>query len=426
MTEQEKNVRRSKIYTYFYGRNTVFQQFLIIVGVLFILLAGIAGSANINSYNSKRDALSEKRVEASSAYSEYFSEHEHELSAQWGKPVDEVKGDELYDEQREYNDLLKDYNKAQEKYEKHASKNPTKSFWSTLSSIVGYAATLAGAGWFIFKKFSFNRDGEQEYDAEIRDLIAAAKERGLEKLNLVAEQVGLVDPVVLSGVANARGDGTAVPASILAKIFAPLLRFILAFDKILLGALANIIILFIVGLIAKNNIGFAIMFVLVLALCAFVGKLVFTKYEKNSHVSPSAIKRLCRFSPKFMAKLGSDDKVRVSLPAFTVYMFGEDQLYVYYQYIDIVTGKTFCEGIREYFYEDIVGINSQQETRKIFKRCGFMLLFIKSIDYLMESIAVVTRGDVCSEAYIVDVDSSILDTQFMGMRNLVRQKKLEK
>jgi hypothetical protein len=107
-------------------------------------------------------------------------------------------------------------------------------------------------------------------------------------------------------------------------------------------------------------------------------------------------------------------------------MFGDDQLYMYYQYLDIVTGRVFCEGVHEYFYEDIVGITSSQETKKIFKRYGFMKLFLKSIDYLKESITVVSSGCTHKESYIVDMGNSLLDTQFIGMRNLIRQKKAEK
>ena len=79
-------------------------------------------------------------------------------------------------------------------------------------------------------------------------------------------------------------------------------------------------------------------------------------------------------------------------------MFGDEQLYVYYQYIDLVTGKIFCEGVHEYFYEDIVGVTSTQETKKIYKRYGFLKLFLKDVDYLKESINVITSGCVHSES----------------------------
>lgn len=127
--------------------------------------------------------------------------------------------------------------------------------------------------------------------------------------------------------------------------------------------------------------------------------------------------------PSLSIRLGTDDNIRVSLPAITVYMFGDEQIYMYYQYFDIVTGKTFCEGIHEYFYEDVVGVVSAQGTKKIFKRTGFLKLFVSATDYLKESITVVTSGCEHSETYIVPKGSSLLDTSFVGMRNLIRQKK---
>ena len=57
---EEKTIRRSKIYTYFYGRNTVFQKFLILVGVLFILLSSIAGVANRKGFEKKLDKVREQ------------------------------------------------------------------------------------------------------------------------------------------------------------------------------------------------------------------------------------------------------------------------------------------------------------------------------------------------------------------------------
>ena len=63
---------------------------------------------------------------------------------------------------------------------------------------------------------------------------------------------------------------------------------------------------------------------------------------------------------------------------------------------------------------------------KIFKRYGFFGLLLKSIDYLVEDITVVTKGGTYDEAYITEVGNSLLDVQFMGMRNLIRQKKNDK
>lgn len=438
MNNQDKTVRRSKIYTYFYGRKTVFQQFLLIVGALLILLAGVASNANCESYYNKLEKLRTNMNEAEEVYYEWYNEYSNYFNVSFGEPADADNMDEYYiqrynAENNDWDEIEKDYNKAlerheeaEEKYREFSSKSASDSAWAGICRVLGYITVGVGVIWFIYKKISFNKDGEKEYDEEIRDLIAQAKEKGMEKLNIVAEQINMVEPVVLNGIATTNGNNTKIMKNWLGGFFSGILRFVLSFGVILLGAVANAILLAIAGAIAKNNIVFVIVLVAILALAGLVGKIIYTKFETESYISPRTIKNLEKFYPNDMTKLGSDERVRVSLPAIIVYMFSDDQLYVYTQYVDIVTGKIFYEGVQEFFYEDIVGITSGQEVKKIFKRCGFMNLFLKSIDYMIESISVVTKGCTCNEAYIVDMGNSLLDTQFMGMRNLVRQKKMEK
>jgi hypothetical protein len=126
-----------------------------------------------------------------------------------------------------------------------------------------------------------------------------------------------------------------------------------------------------------------------------------------------------------MTKLGSDDKLRVSLPAVIVYMFGQEQLYVYTYCFDIVTGEVFAEGVEEYFYEDIVGVTSSQKVKKLLVRHGFLKLFLRTIRYQKECITIDTKGMHRSQSYLLDMGQSLLDTKFLGMRNLIRQKKNE-
>ncbi len=438
MTTQENTIIRSKIYTYFYGRKTVFQQFLIIVGVLMLMMATVAGSANYKSYNKKLDNFQQKVNDAYDAYYEIFSENNRFLNVSTYEKAYEFNLNDYYislygDPNTDYKEVVNEYNEALEKYEeakadreKFAEKDPSDCFWAGFCRVIGYIAIAVGVLWFLYKKISFNKDGEAEYDDEIQRLIEAAKEKGIEKLGVVAEQINTVEPVVLNGVANTNGSNPMMRKNLLGMLFAPVLRFILSFGVIILGAIADGILFGIANSISKNNIVFTIVFILILALAAFVGKVIYKKFEIESFVSSKTIKKLERFYPRYMVKLGSDEAVRVSLPAIVVYMFSGEQLYVYTQHIDIVTGKIFGEGVKEFFYEDIVGVTSAQEVKKIFKRCGFLNLFLKSVDYMIESVSVVTKGCTLSEAYITDMNNSLLDTQFMGMRKLIRQKKIEK
>lgn len=303
--------------------------------------------------------------------------------------------------------------KAYEKYEKIAQSSSSP----VLYLIIGAVAILAGLIWSIIKKNSFDKKScEAAYDEELQVRVEDAKIKAMEKLNIVAEQIDMVEPVVLNGVAT-------IEASVAKKSTAKLANLVNTlsyFGGIILGAAAAALYC----LIASRFGGaFFIPVIIAIALVAFLGFKFYNKYEKESYVNPKKIDKLEKFNPNLIVKLGTDESIRVSLPAITVYMFGAEQIYMYYQYLDIVTGKIFCEGIHEYFYEDVVGVVSSQETKKVFKPTGFLKLSFKIIEYLRESITVVTSGCQHAEAYIVPMGNSLLDTSFVGMRNLIRQKK---
>ena len=422
----ETTKRRSKIYTYFYGKNTVFQQFLIVAGILFFLLSTVASQANVESYRNKYEKLYDEYQEASDAYRDVYYDCAYLFDVEWNEYVDVSKGDENYEQKREYNKSLEEYENAQEKFEKFQDKESSDSFLGILSEIIGWFATVVGLLWIIVKKWTFNKDGENEFDEELKYRIEEAKKKGLEKLNIISDQIERVEPVVLNGVAHTDGTAVVLSKGLIKNLLRSIWRFVLIFDKFIIGMIATLVFVALATAIAKNMILFVLVFLVAAAGVGAAGYFIYKKFELESYVSPKVIERLTKFTPNFISKLGSDDNVRVSLPAITVYMFGDDQLYMYYQYLDIVTGRVFCEGVHEYFYEDIVGITSSQETKKIFKRYGFMKLFLKSIDYLKESITVVSSGCTHKESYIVDMGNSLLDTQFIGMRNLIRQKKAEK
>ena len=413
--------RRSKIYTYFYGRNTLLQKFIILVGVLLLLLANVAGEANYESYQKKSTKLRTAMQQAETEYRNVYNEAE--FNRYWMQQVEPVKGEDYYTEMVEYNDLLENYKKAQEKYNDFREKDSDENFMSGLCLTLGVITVLGGIGWIIYKKLSFNSVGESEYDEELAIRVEEAKKKGLEKLNIVAEQIESVEPVVLNGVASTDNVVVKVDNGLFRKVFSKIWQFILKFDVILLGLIAVFVTQSVALFICSNMAIFVIFFLLVIGGLGYLGYWLYKKYEVDSFVSERTINRLDKFMPKQISKLGTDDAVRMTLPAITVYMFGEEQLYMYYQYLDIVTGKVFQEGINEYFYEDVVGITSEQTVMKTFKRYGFLKLRLKYMDFLQESIAVVTSGCIHEEDYIVPVGKSLLDTQFTSMRNLIRLKK---
>ena len=426
-----ENKVRSKIYSYFYGSNTGFQQFLLVAGIFLMLVTGVADTAYKHKVSKALDKyyeLSDKANDAENTYDEYYYEYHWDFDVERDEKVTTASPD-MEETKKEYNNALDAYLKAKEKadkaYEKYNKLSFSTSSFSRLFAVLGVISILTGAVWFLIKKLTFNKTGEDTVDEELARCKEQAKTRGLEKLNLVAEQIEAVDPVVLDGVAYP--DSSAMPATnFIVRFFKNIIKFILKFDKLIIGLVCSFIIFLILQVMASSGWPIFILFLLISAIIGGVGYLAYRRYEIESYVSPRKIKSLENFDPNLVLKLGSDEKIRASLPAITVYMFGTDQLYVYTQYIDLVTGKIFMEGVNEYFYEDVVGITSSQKVKKIFKHYGFLNLFLKSIDYFKESVKLITSGCTHTESYIVDIGDSLIDTSFISMRNLIRDKKLSK
>ena len=426
----DNNVRRSKIYSYFYGANTVFQQFIIIAGILMLMMTSVAGNAAYRKAEKQYDKvenLEEEMYVAENEYEEYYDDYSWEFDVDWCQEATIESNDEYKDEKKEYNAALEKYEKARVKYEEAYTKfrdaRGGNSFFAGLLKILGYIAIIAGALWFIYKKIFGDRSGESAVDAELAEKIEEAKAKGMEKLNIISEQIERVEPIVLNGIGYSPDDIVKVKSK---GLISSLVRGILSWDKMILGIIASAILVFVFNILVNIGIPFFIVFVLMAGVIGAAGYFAYGKYEVESYVKPKTIERLNNFPPHYMERLGSDDALRVSLPAITVYMFGDDQLYMYYQYLDIVTGKIFCEGVQEYFYEDIVAVTSAQEVKKAYKAYGFLNLRRRTIDYLRESITVVSSGCMHKESYVVDMGNSLLDTKFVGMRNLIRQKKMEK
>lgn len=122
--------------------------------------------------------------------------------------------------------------------------------------------------------------------------------------------------------------------------------------------------------------------------------------------------------PIAMMRFGADGVLRHSLVKFTVFMFGESQLYIYYANVDLGTGLVYSEGTHEMFYEDINNISFSQDREKVYnyrKR--------KYVRVLFEQVQVHLSGCNYSTYMSTDLDKSIVESQFTGMRNLIRDKK---
>lgn len=460
-----EEIRRSKIYSYFYGKNTVFQQFLIVVGIVIALFS----NCFVTNQHAKIDKLEERyefeKDYAEECYEEYrslYNEYYDDFDVEFEEAATISVNDKFSEEKNDYNYALENYQEAkndadsayvkyyqaaygatpEEKgdsyddyydYDSYGSMYSGSSYVSRSTShgaivwyILGGGINLAGLVWIGIKKiFPNKKEGEEAVDLEVQIRMREAKSEALNKLNIVAEQIEKVEPVLLCGIANQDNNVAVLRRGLLSKLIQSVAKLFISIEPLLLSALGGCAIFGLTNIAAENNL-FYVALVVSLLIAGVIGFFLFKKFEVESFVSMRTLRKLEKIDPKLIVKLGSDDCIRVSLPAITVYMFSNEQLYMYYQYIDIVTGKVFCDGVQEYFYEDIVAVTSEQKIKKVYKRGGCLNLRLTPIDYLKESIQVITSGCQRTESYIVPVGSSLLDTRFIGMRNLIREKKMEK
>ena len=122
--------------------------------------------------------------------------------------------------------------------------------------------------------------------------------------------------------------------------------------------------------------------------------------------------------PIYRARIGSDSRYRCSLISVSVFMFGETQLYIYYANVDLCTGLVYSEGTHEYFYSDINAISFLQEKEKVynFKTRKFQRI-------LFECVKIFANGVHHTATLSTDLDNSVVENQFTGMRNLIRERK---
>ncbi|MDR2749905.1 MAG: hypothetical protein LBC41_04520 [Clostridiales bacterium] len=118
------------------------------------------------------------------------------------------------------------------------------------------------------------------------------------------------------------------------------------------------------------------------------------------------------------SKVGTDGVWRYSLMEFTIMMFDEKQVFIYFAYVDLTTGGIFHEGTHEYFYTDLCGLRTDQIFIDV-KNKG------KKEKRLFEKVAIFASGCNHTSSYVTEVGDSTIDAQFAAMRNLIREKKHE-
>ena len=230
---------------------------------------------------------------------------------------------------------------------------------ATAAFVVGIFLLIAGLVWFLYNKFSADLSGQSEVDKAVQHEISRAKARAMRKLNVVDEQVQDVAPVVVSG-RGTEPESTAIRKNI--SLFSKLLK-------------------------------------------AFKIKV----FKKKDDIEDD---------PEYMVRIGSDNRFRCSLLSISVFLFGQSQLYIYYCDIDLCTGLVYREGTHEYFYCDINAISFLQEKEKVynFKKKKYQRV-------LFECVKIFANGCHHTAALAADGDRSVIEQEFAGMRNLIRERK---
>lgn len=222
---------------------------------------------------------------------------------------------------------------------------------------------------YLIEKYTINKEAESLYDYYLMNDLNCFSERALLKLGLRKEQVDIILPIKTIGPLDNY------------ESYIKNYNFISSADKH----------------------GW------IIAIIIWPFYILFKAYKilksKNLHV------------PKLLFKMGSDEKVRYSLCQAHIFLFNEDQLYVYRVSYDFCTGEFFDETTFELFYRDIDCVKTGIDYRK--------LLYKKVLqEFSFEYFKVTSISNTSISAY-VDSSESILDTQVKGMRTLIRNKKLE-
>lgn len=244
--------------------------------------------------------------------------------------------------------------------------------WVTIMIIIGIPLLFVGVGIFLIIlglilklifRFIPNFKGEAAADQAWAEQKAKLQQRGLDKLNVIAEQVSLIDPVYVVGY----GDDPDV-----------------TFD------------------LARNDTAGVNK-----AKGLFGNMFGFLKKQTGTEEDPVEA-----------YKFGSDDIIRSMLMQLTIFMFTDTQLLMYSADVDISTGMVYHECTNECFYSDVEAMNFTQSVYKVFN--------VKKKKYVnrnRESMVLYMSGSSFRSSINMDMNSSTLDNQFMAMRNLIRDKK---
>ena len=221
----------------------------------------------------------------------------------------------------------------------------------------------------IVKKKGITQHGKEEVDAAIASISEQVKVAGVEYLNLDPEEISAVEPLVVVSPGEETGlidrtNGQPVHTG----LFKALKNRAKAISKQVNGS--------------KNNALFR------------------TQIER----------------------LGDDFKLRYALNEFTVYYFGEKQVYAFSVSVDLTAGITYTCGMHEMFYSDINAVELTGTKRELIANSGCKNKLVHR-PVMFRTFTLYASGCKISKTVLEYEQDVSFNVQLQAMRSLIREKK---
>lgn len=229
----------------------------------------------------------------------------------------------------------------------------------TYMMLLGMLIAGIGISWLVEDHFK----GEKEADNAKSDIIKALGAHGMEKLNLIKEQVALIEPIILIGT-GAKPNESFQRARLYALRSMGVIKYFVTWVKVLLH------------------------------------------------------KEVKEYDPKEAQMIGSDELMRSLLIEVSIYYMTEEEILLYVGDVDISTGMIYREYTLECFYQDIEATRFHQSIQKVFH-----IKQKKYVNRMSESFRLHMSGSSFGSSIDSRYKNAVLDRKFMALRNLIREKK---
>ena len=234
-----------------------------------------------------------------------------------------------------------------------------RSYYLKKISIFLLLVGAAIGGFAIYIIASSSDESVSEVDSAREKEIENLKTRAKEKLNLISDQTGLINDIVLWGPGSSPNSSMGLTVSDVTS--------------------------------KKNNIITSL----------------FSLFASDVNYDPIDAR-----------KLGYDSVVRYMLIQVTVYSFTENQLLMYVGNVDTSTGLVYSEYTKEIFYSDISSISTGEQIAKLYSTLKKDFIYYSDQYIHLTGSGINLYANISSA-----LDKSYIDKEFTGMRNLIREKK---